>query len=223
MTLLTWLKCTTDSPSLQVGISTNSMSAGSGKDQQDCAPCSMSDAFAWETAACSSNEWLEGSGAIDSCPLCITAKTVVMRGAPRRGPCALFDSLHPPERGEAAEMLRHSKRLASKALAEAAVAKQRRTIAAAVATQLREAPADEPALQSQRTVRTPSGQRQLVHHHRVKVHTRMKTAAATGEKRKKTAIARHRQRQRQRLRQQIRLTNRRVTRLVHDMHQKVTG
>jgi len=60
-------------------------------------------------------------------------------------------------------------------------------------------------------------------HHRVKVHTRMKTAAATGEKRKKTAIARHRQRQRQRLRQQIRLTNRRVTRLVHDMHQKVTG
>jgi transposase len=55
--------------------------------------------------------------------------------------------------------------------------------------------------------------------HRVKVHTRMKTAAATDNKRKKTAMARYRQR----LRRQIWFTNRRVTRLVHDMHQKVTG
>jgi hypothetical protein len=100
MTLLTWLKCTTDSPlSFKSAQAPIQCRQALGMTSETALPCSMSDAFAWETAACSSNEWLEGSGAIDSCLLCITAKKTVMRGAPRRGPCALFDSLHPPERG----------------------------------------------------------------------------------------------------------------------------
>jgi transposase len=57
-------------------------------------------------------------------------------------------------------------------------------------------------------------------HHKTKIPTRKKAQAARcATRRKKTAM----HRRRYRLRRRIRYTNRRVTRMVHDMHQKITS